>query len=410
MPLNLIIYLLLLTLCSAGAAVTGNAIGYTPLLFLLLLAPLDLFCAIHARRSLTACGSPGLKVLERGKSAKMPFSYESRSRIFVCRMRLAFILAGPKGSSRCSSKSELTVAQKGKSALSFRITPRHVGVYRVQLKRAYACGPLGLFCFRLPIRQAGMLIVTPAPIEWIGDMPEGAGSELPETTALATTSGSDADKYSGAREYEPSDSMRSIHWKLTAHQMKFMTRVYENDESTYLTVMADLRPSSRNAKMQLAFHDKVCEAAFTALSSCVEQGEQVRLALADGDRLRSVTVKSSDDLLTAANTLAEVAETVDMQFSPFEVKGALPEGAVIAVTGKLDPQIAGYLCDCCSNSIYIYVASPGFKREDAASFFDHLNEHDVTSLILHAEYGRRLPRESLEILNGIRQKGRLSEA
>ena len=96
----------------------------------------------------------------------------------------------------------------------------HCGAIECQVERLWVCDCLGLFS--LPVRKPKLftLLVTPileepGPVE----IPEGVGAPVPEQKNRTVF----GEVYE-LRDYRPGDSMRMIHWKMSAKKDDLITR------------------------------------------------------------------------------------------------------------------------------------------------------------------------------------------
>ena len=96
----------------------------------------------------------------------------------------------------------------------------HCGAVECRVERLWVCDCLGLFS--LPVRRPQMftLLVTPiaedpGPIE----LPEGVGAPVPEQKSRTVF----GENYE-LRDYRPGDSLRMIHWKMSAKRDELVTR------------------------------------------------------------------------------------------------------------------------------------------------------------------------------------------
>lgn len=96
----------------------------------------------------------------------------------------------------------------------------HCGAVECRVEHLWVCDCLGLFA--LPVRKPQMITLLVAPIaEDVGpiELPEGVGSPVPEARNRAVL----GETYE-LREYRPGDSLRMIHWKMSAKRDELITR------------------------------------------------------------------------------------------------------------------------------------------------------------------------------------------
>ena len=96
----------------------------------------------------------------------------------------------------------------------------HCGAIECQVERLWVCDCLGLFA--LPVRRPKLftLLVTPiaeapGPIE----LPEGVGAAVPQPRSKTVIG-----EIYELRDYRPGDSLRMIHWKMSAKRDELITR------------------------------------------------------------------------------------------------------------------------------------------------------------------------------------------
>lgn len=96
----------------------------------------------------------------------------------------------------------------------------HCGAVECRVERLWVCDCLGLFA--LPVRKPEMLTLLVAPIaEDVGpiELPEGVGAPVPHPVSRAVS----GENYE-LRSYRPGDSLRMIHWKMSAKRDELITR------------------------------------------------------------------------------------------------------------------------------------------------------------------------------------------
>jgi uncharacterized protein (DUF58 family) len=394
-PANLLTYLVLLAFSATGAYLLNNRLGYTPLLFLLLLLPLDALCALCARRCAGGLKAPEFQTAELGSPAVFRYACENRSRFLVCHLRVRLRPAGPEGTRFKNCGAALDLAPGTAGVLSLSMTARHIGVYRVRMRSARVFGPLGIFSVKLPVPRPAVLAVTPSRGTAAAAGP-AAGGRLSEDAAQSLHGGPHADSYDGVREYAPGDRLRSIHWKLTAHNRKLMTRLYEQEEEGYATVAVDLRPGPGTAEQALCIHDALCESAFRFVCGRVGQGGKIRLVFLKGEGLESIRIRSEADLPEAAVRLASAGPAPEVLT---DAPGAFPAaGEMLIVSARLDAETARRLGDFAgrrNSARFILVAPPQSEPEDFPAYFRYLTGRGVDCTVATAARTRRARKERL---------------
>lgn len=182
-----------------------------PLLGLLVSLPAMLGCRAELKLS-----TP--RVL-RGESASWTLSLYNRFHLPLARasyrIRITNLLTGEVHSAHTSIRGAVPEEDR-----RWTLETDHCGMIRCQADRLWVCDCLGLFS--LPVRKPAPvpLIIAPRP-EHPGqfELPEGTGAPVPAPrgkTVLGET-------YE-LRPYREGDSLRMIHWKMTAKRDELVTR------------------------------------------------------------------------------------------------------------------------------------------------------------------------------------------
>ncbi len=158
----------------------------------------------------------------------------------------------------------------------------------------------------------------------------------------------DPSRTMGVRDYQPSDSFRSIHWKATARQGALQTRVYEHTVNTAIMICLNVA-TSPNA-WQGVRHDRLEHAISLCASIAydgIERGFAVGVAVncAVPRVARSISVppgRSPDQLMRVLEALSAVTHYVVTPFENFLLRESpkLAWGAtMIPVTPLVTPAI-----------------------------------------------------------------------
>ncbi len=386
MPLNIAIYVVLVSASVASAVYFNNRLGYTPLLFLLCLTLLDwIYVRLAARR--VSVGAPsgeageaqGLRV-EHGQRARCSVSLRNEGRLPLPRVRVALRVTGPHMEKPLTLSRSVAVPPRSEARLPFDLGLMHVGLFDVRIKSVKICDLLGLFRVSRCRRGGRELACMPRlrPIEG------AAAQESPMPAPSGRTPRRSAQgEYDGVRSYEPGDALHNIHWKLSAKSLSYMTRLYEDDEAGTL-VIVDLKLPDLPAPQRLRLNDTLLETAVSALGSRVAGGGRaVLLASGAGGPARQ-EVASPADVLEAADLLLRAGP------GDAGIEELLPSGAasVMVCTANADVELVCRLLDIKNaggRPMLLYVVPEDFKRERENSLFDFLERLDMEYLVAVAE-------------------------
>lgn len=155
-----------------------------------------------------------------------------------------------------------------------------LGVIDVVLQQVLAKDVLGLFCKRWHSEAALQLLRVPSPMT----VPINHHTYL-QQQKLA---GSWQDKHE-VRDYQPGDSLRWIHHKLSYKSGKLMVRTFENDVRPHCMLFLDLSASFDQDETIIASYQSICAALLKA-------GASVTIRWYSEERLCSCVVSDREQL------------------------------------------------------------------------------------------------------------------
>lgn len=384
---NIAVYVALLVCGGAAAYYFNDRLGYTPLLFLVFLAVFDAILAFAALLSIKIEGHSHGQELIRGDKADITFMFANRGPLIISRAKMRLRISGeniehPYKKTRC-----FMILTHSNVSVDFFVTPPHVGVFKAQIIKIRVYGLFGLFGFSYKPKNPQSIWVLPK----ISGNAEGGSvnkGDLTEAQSLSRMERAvqNPDFYSGVREYEPGDPIHNIHWKLTAHAGKYMTRFYESDGAVNLTIAVDLRPAPCGRAQNLCVNDKIIETAVSAASECVSNGGCVRCVFSDGNNLQSLQAETPADISGISARLVTASAPQNSIFANDELRG--DGAAIVYFTANADMKIAMRLAEIKSSggqSALVYVVTQEFDTEKSRTFLNFLDRHHVDYTIAESE-------------------------
>ncbi|HCW79757.1 MAG TPA: hypothetical protein DG942_01460 [Ruminococcaceae bacterium] len=381
--MNKLTYFFLFALSVVEAYLMNNRFGYLPVLFLILLIPVDAACTLCARRNLSG-GAPLPALHEYAHGETMSFScvFDNSGLFVACRLQVSLCVSGPEGFVPVKKKARLSIAPKSRGTLKFSFTPGHIGSYKAKVKKAVVYGPLGLFGVRLNIEPAAEGTVVPSMMYGKNERYlSGAGR-----TGCGYAKSSvkeEENSYNGVREYVQGDPMKSIHWKLSAHSLKIMTRLCEGTAESRSTVAVDFRRIPAEAEKALCLHDALCEMAFFETACHVKEGRSVRLISCGGKELCAGRIHSEEEIPGAAVSLA----VAGIEKSGLDKIASESENCISVVTARLDERLARMLAFSAEKRVdvtYCYVSPGEGNSKDEARFSAKLKKDGIRFLSVTA--------------------------
>lgn len=228
-----------------------------------------------------------------------------------------------------------TVFLNPNQAGAFSFACVHCGEVEIQVERALLRGLLGFFSVGIPTRAHGRLTVLPDtfPLE----------VRLTISQALTLDSGDYAPDRRGPdptetyqyREYRPGDSLRSIHWKLSAKQGSLIIR----DASLPVTRSLLAFWEKRGAEL-----DTQAEAYFSLCQALCQQGYRFSMGFAREGGLTFLEIDSIDDLLLAIPAVLRGAPAAQDPLPRFTAeKGSVGFGKILYFAAQPSPALPEFL-------------------------------------------------------------------
>ncbi|MDD6254434.1 MAG: DUF58 domain-containing protein [Eubacteriales bacterium] len=333
---------------------------------------------------------------ERGRS--VPFSMNIvNDNWFICPRAVAFIyITDVLGGTDSVTPAAFTMAARGVSDFSFDIRMDHIGEYKAGISSVELYDFLGIFRFPLGISEELSVAVMPRKREDMEfELQEQSISDSMDQSKAVVSDGFD---YSGVREYAMGDSMKRIHWKISAHSPHYMTKLTETSMRNDLAIIMDPAAPITDRETLACLYDAVMETVLSAVhaSEHSEADYQVFFKGKDGT-VQSVVPKSAEDekLFVRNSAVISPAGSGD------EVDGAsivreetLVSGGssnMIVVTADLSEEMTEELISARQFGRHVhvvYVVPHGLdsrEREETLSGLGALNEYDISLNIFEAD-------------------------
>lgn len=258
-----ILIILLITLLPTRY--TNTVYGYLPFLGLLVLFFLSFFYLLMIRRQIRFEAEAADTVCRRGENVKVALKIVNGSFLMCPKARAWLYVSDLFGGDDAVSSTSFTMGAKSASTFSFDIEMEHIGVYTAGIKTLRIYDMTGIFSITIPGSHDFTVAVLPKTYSL--DEMELEDRLLTESQNGRKGGVSDGFDYSGVREYSLGDSMKRIHWKLSAHSSGYMTKITETSYKSDMTVAIDFMAPPLDQKILLNIYDCLIETGL----SCIEQ-------------------------------------------------------------------------------------------------------------------------------------------
>lgn len=280
----------------------GGMYRYLPLMVLLvaevLLAATFLILSRYFCRRTRAGFAKAFDTAQAGQemSCQIWSAYSGPLSPGQCALRLR---AGYQTQRRRGRKWLHGVCESGETSFSVRLTPPYCGLLQISLDRLRTYDYVSLFSARKSLKEHMEIAVFPSsqPLRIELSVPtEGTGTLREET--FSEYSRGDSQEIRQMREYRPGDSVRRIHWNLSARTGVLWLKEYQNESSHTIPLRLNLDGLSKaGVEQRSAFYTLL--AAITR--GFLRQNAVVRLywSRPEGNGAETVTVTREESLREA---------------------------------------------------------------------------------------------------------------
>lgn len=188
---------------------------------------------------------------------------------------------------------------------------RYRGEYSVGIQKLVVTDFLGLFQVQCTVDNPLSITVWPEEDADFAVYIRNNSQNASFRTELFNESYADV---ADVRKYDPSDSLRKVHWKLSAKRSELMVKNYHSFDPNETTLFLDpCRPPLEGAK-RAAFEDRMVAFAAAAVGHCVTGRLTSWLAYGDSET-ECVALDSAEDADKIYRLLARIP--FNREFSPF---------------------------------------------------------------------------------------------
>ena len=278
---GILFFLLLLLL---PAKYINTIYGYLPFLFAVFLLLISVGGMYVLRRSIVVESDFNDVDCIRGASVRVSLKVRNRS-VFVCpKARAIVYISDLFGNTDEEMEMDFAMAGRMVNDFSFDMDMLHIGSYHVGIRKLTVFDMTGLFQRNVPVKDQFRVNVGPRirPLEEM-NISDDVIAESENDTRIASPGGMN---YTGVREYEFGDSMKSIHWKLSAHSASYMTKINEINRQNDYVVILDMAAPDFEAETLMDINDCLVETAVSILEKL--SGKDVSYSLIFPDRNREI--------------------------------------------------------------------------------------------------------------------------
>ncbi|MCL2404765.1 MAG: DUF58 domain-containing protein [Defluviitaleaceae bacterium] len=183
---------------------------------------------------------------------------------------------------------------------------------------------------------------------------------------------------SDIRPYLPTDSIKRVHWKLTAKRNEWLVKNFQSNALHQITLIIDSKRIGREYTEQIVMEDRMIEVSLGLARHCLRRGMPVDYMAGEGHKTISRTPADFDAVYNTASVIN------------FEESPALSPGAILAqclndaagyvnaiiLTARLDAPLYERIANAQNNghNIAVMYFSPRSPRRETENIFRLLEE------------------------------------
>lgn len=296
------------------AVYTSSVYGYFPALFLLFSLLLSFICLQIAGKKILIESDFKNSECERGKQVSLGLSITNCSRIMCPGAAAGLFISDLFGLEDAVKKVYFTLTPGEKNQFGFDMDMPHIGLYHVGINNMEILDFFGVFRKKIPLAKEFDVYVTPRIIP-LEDRIKATHTtaEASRDTRNIVRNGMD---YTGVREYEIGDSMKQIHWKLSAHSLTYMTKLQESSRQMDFSVILDFAAepnTDRNTLMDL--NDCLIETALSLVDNIARHHTSYSLLYCNKNlQISRITPKGREDDLTMLRDFCVITPDPDEHY------------------------------------------------------------------------------------------------
>lgn len=321
--------------------------GYLPAFSLALALALSLISLRLVRRRLTVESelSGADSICERGKKISAGLRVCNHSKIMTSGTVVNIFISDLFGGEDSLSRMHLALAPGKDTGFGLNIVMPHIGVYRGGIRDIELWDFFGFFKLTVPLEGAFEVFVRPRirPIEELRES-ETVLAESARDTRTVVPGGMD---YVGVREYAMGDSMKQIHWKLSAHSPAYMTKLQESSREIDYSVVLDFAVGKNEGKeVMMDLQDALIETSLSLIDEISRHHTSYSLLYCDRHHaIRRMRPKGREDDLELIKDFCVVTPDPGADFPDacriLEEEGSVSSRStnVIVVTSRVTDEL-----------------------------------------------------------------------
>ncbi|MBQ8894929.1 MAG: DUF58 domain-containing protein [Clostridia bacterium] len=220
--------------------------------------------------------------------------------------------------------------------LEFRVR----GLYKVGVDSVVFYDFLRLFSIKKRLSRGNVVVIAPRDLQL--ELPVHSSRQEQENTVSV---GGHETKYNGdmagIREFNEYDTLRQVHWKLSARLSKMIVKTYWENSCDNIMILADLFPYEEDQLTNRRLTDCVVEIALQLTDMLAQQGIRSTLAYPNYEsmlHLQSITTPEEQVVAADGFAMTPMMEVGHLEESLSELDFSSLQGGALYLVSSMPPE------------------------------------------------------------------------
>lgn len=330
-------YLALLIAAFIFSQALYDSISLFTLAVVLLLPLISLVCLLISLALVKIRAIPAPAKVQRMEKTMMKVQIDSKTPLMLPMMKFGITASNPEGDASVKGYTVAHYRAFGISTLEIPILFNTRGVYKVGVDWVEFYDFMRLFRIRRKIARKSYITASPRNLHLDLTLKSSPQEQENTVTAGGRETKNNGD-LSGIREFNEYDTLRNVHWKLSARLSKMIVKTYWENSRKNVMVLADLFPYEEDRLLNRRLTDGVVEVVLEISNLLTEQGVHTMLGYPSYDSfLHTQTISSIEEQIEATETFAMVPmmEKGGLMQSLHEVDFSSLQGGALYVVSSM---------------------------------------------------------------------------
>lgn len=351
-----LIYLVLLVTAFVFSQALYDSISLFTLAVVLLIPLISLICLLISTALVKIEPDPVTGREYRLKEFKFRIKIKSKTPVMLPMMRFQMRVSNANGDQSVPGYAVVHYRAFGTTYVEIPVQFNVRGLYKVGADTVIFYDFLKLFSIKKKLNKSSVVVVAPRQLQLT--LPVQAVRQEQENTV---TAGGHETKFNGdmagIREFNEYDTLRQVHWKLSARLSKMIVKTYWENSCDNIMVLADLFPYEEDQLTNRRLTDCVVEIALELTARLAEEGIRSTLGYPTYNTMlyhQSITTPEEQMAATDEFAMTPMMQSGSLEETMAELDvHALQGGALYVISSmpsdkleeRLEPYLRGISCE-----------------------------------------------------------------